>query len=122
MTSPIENLDFTAIMPYSVVMTGVPGNNPIIVAGKAHQRGSNARIGIPKGVSQVQLSTTYKGSTTLVLVDGARQRDVQWWPSDPGGINLVEAVGNDAYIYLRAAGATTNDTFSFVIIPMPAQD
>ena len=118
MTSPF--LD--DVMPYSVVMTGVTGNNPIIAAGKAHQRGTNNRIAIPKGVSQVQLSTTYKGTTTLVLVDGARQRDVQWWPSDPGGLNMVEAVGNDAYIYLRAAGATTNDTFSLVIIPMPAQD
>ena len=118
MTSPF--LD--DVMPYSVVMTGAPGNNPIIAAGKAHQRGLNTRIGIPKGVSQVQLSTTYKGTTTLVLVDGARKRDVKWWPSDPGGLNMVEAVGNDAYIYLRAAGATTNDTFSLVIIPMPAED
>lgn len=118
MTSPF--LD--DVMPYSVVMTGAPGNSPIIAAGKAHQRGLNTRIGIPKGVSQVQLSTAYKGPTTLVLVDGARNRDVKWWPSDPSGLNMVEAVGNDAYIYLRAAGATTNDTFSLVIIPMPAED
>ncbi|KXB52718.1 hypothetical protein [Corynebacterium sp. DNF00584] len=118
MTTPI----FEDAMPYSVVMTGAPGTNPVIAAGKAHQRGQIDLIGIPKGVSHVQLSTTYRGSTTLVLTDGDRRRDVQWWRENPGGINLVEAVSNNAYIYLRAADATTNDTFSFVIIPMPAQD
>lgn len=117
MTTPFDEMT-----PYSVVMTGKPGTNPIIAAGKTHQRGSIARIGIPKGVSHVQLSTTYKGATTLVLVDGARQRDVQWWPENAGGINLIEAVTDDAYIYLRAAQATEDETFSFVIIPMPAQD
>lgn len=113
---------FDEMAPYSVVMTGKPGSNPVIAAGKAHQSRSIARIGIPKGVSHVQLSTTYTGATTLVLVDGDRQRDVQWWPENAGGINLVEAVSNNAYIYLRAAQATEDETFSFVIIPMPAQD
>lgn len=117
MTTPVDEMT-----PYSVVMTGKPGSNPVIAAGKAHQRSSIARIGIPKGVSHVQLSTTYEGATTLVLVDGDRQRDVQWWPENAGGINLVEAVSDSAYIYLRAAKATENETFSFVIIPMPAQD
>ena len=115
------NTLFDEMAPYSVVMTGKPGTNPPIAAGKAHQRGSIDRIAIPKGVSHVQLSTTYTGSTTLVLVDGGRQRDVQWWPEN-AGINLVEAVSDNAYIYLRAAQATENETFSFVIIPMPAQD
>ena len=114
--------NFDDIMPYSVVMTGGSGTSPIIAAGTAHQRGINARIAIPKGVSQVQLTTTFQGATTLVLTDGARNRDVKWWPENPGGINTVEAIGNDAYIYLRAAGSTVNDTFSLVIIPMPAQD
>ena len=117
MTTPFDEM-----VPYSVVMTGNPGSNPVIAAGKTHQRGSIARIGIPKGVSHVQLSTTYRGSTTLVLTDGDRQRDVQWWRENPGGINLIEAVSDSAYIYLRAAQATENETFSFVIIPMPAQD
>lgn len=117
MTSPFDEM-----APYSVVMTGKPNANPIIVAGKAHQSSSIARISIPKGVSHVQLSTTYTGATTLVLVDGDRQRDVQWWPEKAGGINLIEAVSDNAYIYLRAAQATEDETFSFVIIPMPAQD
>lgn len=118
MTTP--NLD--GLMPYSVVMTGKPGTNPVIAAGKAHQRSSIARIGIPKGVSHVQLSTTYRGTTTLVLVDGDRQRDVQWWRENPGGINVVEAATDAAYIYLRAVQAQESDTFSFVIMPIPAQD
>lgn len=118
MTSP--NLD--GLMPYSVVMAGKPNTNPIIVAGKKHQSSSIARISIPKGVSHVQLSTTYKGATTLVLVDGGRQRDVQWWPENAGGINVVEAATATAYIYLRAAQATESDTFSFVIMPIPAED
>ncbi|MCQ4615967.1 hypothetical protein KBX29_03775 [Corynebacterium sp. CCUG 18816] len=118
MTSP--NLD--GLMPYSVVMTGKPNTNPVIAAGKTHQRGSIARIGIPKGVSHVQLKTTYKGATTLVLVDGARQRDVQWWPENAGGVNVVEAATDSAYIYLRAAQAQETDTFSFVIMPIPAED
>lgn len=111
------------IIPYAVMMAGPEeGQNPIIIAGKAHQRGTNARIAIPKGLSQVQLTTAFRGATTLVLADGDRKIDVKWWPSDPGGINMVEAVGNDAYIYLRAATATQNDTFSLVIIPMSDQN
>lgn len=118
MTSP----DLGGLMPYSVVMAGKPNINPIIVAGKKHIRGSIARIGIPKGVSHVQLTSTYKGATTLVLVDGERQRDVHWWRESPGGINVVEAATDTAYIYLRAAQATESDTFSFVIMPIPAED
>lgn len=118
----MTNPDLGGLMPYSVIMAGKPGSNPIIVAGKAHQSSSIARISIPKGVSHVQLTSTYKGATTLVLVDGERQRDVQWWRENPGGINVVEAATDSAYIYLRASQAQETDTFSFVIMPIPAQD
>lgn len=115
--------DYSELMPYSVVMQGRPGGNPEIVAGTAHARGGNiTRIAIPKGVTQVQLDTAYTGATTLVVGDGDRVRDVQWWPSDPGGINLVEATTDGAYVYLRAVDATETDLFSLVFIPMPAQD
>lgn len=64
MTSPISDVTLEGILPYSAVMRpeSTSARNPVVVTPNSRVGKNNSRVAIPRGVSNVQISTTFPES------------------------------------------------------------